>query len=374
MPRTGENIYKRKDGRWEGRYKKEGVGGKVKYGSVYARSYREVREKLAAAKKEFGEKKNSAESGGIVADIGKQWLSESAVALKESSVRKYEDIFRCYILPEFGKDELHEITDQRISSFVNGLLTSGGAKQQGLSSATVAEVLSTMNGIRTYAMKQKYKVSFSTRCVNLKRGHSNIRVFSLEEEQQLLRYLRENMSLPALGILLCLFTGLRIGELCALKWDDINIQEKRMYVSKTMQRLRTDASKGSKTEVIISEPKSTCSIRMIPLPDTVMDLLEEFHTPGTFLLTGDVKRYVEPRTMQNHFKRSLVACGIQNTNFHVTRHTFATRCIELGFDIKSLSEILGHASVTITMNRYVHPTMALKAENMNRFSGLFAVK
>lgn len=374
MPRTGENIYKRRDGRWEGRYMKESVGGKAKYSSVYARSYREVKEKLDVAKRESGEKKSDVNSIGIVADIGKQWLSESAITLKESSIRKYEDIFRCYILPEFGEDELQEITDQRISSFVNGLLTSGGAKQQGLSPATVAEVLSAMNGIRVYAMKQKYKVSFSTRCVSLKRGHGNIRVFSLEEEQHLLSYLMENMDLPALGILLCLFTGLRIGELCAMKWDDINIQEKKMCVCKTMQRLRTDESKGSKTKVIISEPKSACSIRIIPLPDAVMDLLEEFHTPGTFLLTGDSKRYIEPRTMQNHFKRSLIACGIQNTNFHVTRHTFATRCIELGFDIKSLSEILGHASVAITMNRYVHPTMALKAENMNRFSDLFAVK
>ena len=106
----------------------------------------------------------------------------------------------------------------------------------------------------------------------------------------------------------------------------------------------------------------------------LMELLEEYHHPGTFLLTGEDSRYVEPRTMQNRFKKMLAACGIQYANFHTTRHTFATRCIELGFDVKTLSEILGHADVAITMNRYVHPSMALKAAHMERLSELIAVR
>lgn len=372
MSRTGENIYKRKDGRWEGRYVKERVNGKTRYGVVYARNYHDVKEKLEAAKKEYEKKKLPVPKAGTVADVGKQWLAEVEVSLKESSVRKYEDILRCYILPEFGAEELTEITDQKIIQFVNSLLANGGVKQQGLATTTVAEVLSTMNSIRVYAMRREYRVAFSTECVALKRAQGDIRVFSLEEEQQLLGYLRENMDLQSLGILICLFTGIRVGELCALKWDDINLSEKKMRVCRTMQRVRVNASEGGRTEVKILEPKSACSIRTIPLPETIMDLMEEFHTPGTYLLTSHVSRYVEPRTMQNRFKRTLSACGIEDANFHATRHTFATRCVELGFDVKSLSEILGHASVTITMNRYVHPTMALKTENMNRFSNLFA--
>ena len=247
-------------------------------------------------------------------------------------------------------------------------------KKQGLTPATVAEVLSTMNSIRSYAIKRGYAVEFSTECIRLKRSQKDIRVFSREEEQQLLDYLQKNMDLPALGIYLCLFTGIRVGELCAMKWDDISLEEKRMHVCKTMLRIRTDEKPGGKTEVKISQPKSTCSIRTIPLPDSIMGLLERFHIPGAFLLTGVQDRYVEPRTMQNRFKKILTECGIRDANFHTTRHTFATRCIELGFDVKSLSEILGHANVGITMNRYVHPSMELKTENMNRFSGLFAVK
>ena len=140
-----------------------------------------------------------------------------------------------------------------------------------------------------------------------------------------------------------------------------------------MQRLRIRTPEEKRTEVIILEPKSACSIRTIPLPDVIMGLLERFYAPGAFLLTGESKRFMEPRTIQNHFKRILCDCGIQNANFHTPRHTFATRCIELGFDVKSLSEILGHAGVAITMNRYVHPTMTFKAENMNRFSSLFSL-
>lgn len=310
---------------------------------------------------------------GKVADIGYQWLSEIEVSLKRSSVNKYEDLLRCYILPEFGECELSEISSKRLMDFANALLSDGGAKKQGLATATVAEVLSAMNSIRIYAMKKDYAVAFSTECVSLKKEQGDIRVFSLEEEERLFGYLMENMDFRALGILLCLFTGIRIGELCAMKWDDINLPEKKMYVNKTMQRLRVNTPER-KTEVRILEPKSPCSVRTIPLPDFIMGLLEKHYIPGAFLLTGSSQRFVEPRTMQNQFKRVIASCGIQDANFHATRHTFATRCIELGFDVKSLSEILGHASVTITMNRYVHPSMALKRENMNRFSNLFTVR
>lgn len=372
MPRTGENIYKRKDGRWEGRYIKERVGGKAKYGAVYAGSYREVKQKLDKVKLELGKKKQ-AEAEGRMADIGQKWLNEAAATLKKSSANKYEDILRCYILPELGEHKLSEITNQQLIDFVNALLTSGGMNSQGLKPTVVAEVLAVLNGIRLYAMKRDYTVAFSTECIRLKQEKKDIRVFSLEEEEQLLHYLQENMDLTALGILLSLFTGIRIGELCALKWEDISIRDKRLHVSKTMQRVRVGGAEG-KTEIKILEPKSSCSVRTIPLPDAIMESLKQFHVPEAYLLTGDSVRYIEPRTMQNRFKKVLVSCGIRDANFHATRHTFATRCIELGFDVKCLSELLGHASVAITMNRYVHPTMAHKTENMNRFSALFAVK
>lgn len=376
MPKTGENIYKRKDGRWEGRYAKERVNGKIRYGAVYARNYREVKRKLEEAKTAQKEATGtqSQKRAGKVTDLGYLWLSEMALTLKDSSRNKYEDILRHYIVPELGEAEFSEVSNQRILDFVNNLLARGGVRKQGLAPSTVSEILSVLNGIRIYAMQRDYAVRFSPECVGLKRAQGDIRVFSIEEEELLVHYLEEHMDFSTLGILVCLFTGIRVGELCAMKWDDISLSERNMHISKTMQRLRTSGLDGSRTEVKIQEPKSACSVRTIPLPGILMRHLEKYHLPGTFLLTGKSSQYVEPRTMQNRFKKTLLACGISDANFHTTRHTFATRCIELGFDVKTLSEILGHANVAITMNRYVHPSMALKAEHMERLSELFTVK
>ena len=130
-----------------------------------------------------------------------------------------------------------------------------------------------------------------------------------------------------------------------------------------------------KSEIIISTPKSECSVRDVPIPDKLMLMLQKRqNAPNTYFLTGKTNLYVEPRTMQNRFKSTIKKAGIAPVNFHALRHTFATRCIELGFDIKSLSKILGYASVNITLNRYVHPSMELKQKNMNMLSDLLAVK
>lgn len=160
-------------------------------------------------------------------------------------------------------------------------------------------------------------------------------------------------------------------ELCALKWEDISVDDKTIYIHKTMQRLKNFDSTGSKTYIDISSPKSKCSIRTIPLPDVLLSYIQN-NCPDQqgYVLTSKENKYLEPRTMQAHFEKIQEKCGLEPVNFHALRHTFATRCVELGFDIKSLSEILGHASVNITMNRYVHPSMELKQQNMQKLSKL----
>ena len=169
-------------------------------------------------------------------------------------------------------------------------------------------------------------------------------------------------------------TGLRIGEICALQWEDISLTEGFIYVHQTMQRLQTNGSGNTKTTVKISTPKSKCSIRTIPLPESLGQLISrEFPARQGFVLACGEEKYVEPRVMQNYFRYVQEQCGLEPVNFHALRHTFATCCVEVGFDVKSLSEILGHANVNITMNRYVHPSMELKHQNMQKLSGLFAV-
>lgn len=229
MPKTGENIYKRKDGRWEGRYIKERVNGKARYGAVYARNYRDVKTKLEEAKRM--QKDQPGTHAGKVVELGYRWLLEMNMTLKDSSRNKYEDILRHYIVPALGETEFSEISNQCILNFVNDLLVKGGVKKQGLAPSTVAEVLSVLNGLRIYAMRRDYEVHFSTNCVSLKREQTCIRVFSLEEEELLIRYLLEHLDFSALGILLCLFTGIRVGELCAMRWEDINLSEQNDVVS-----------------------------------------------------------------------------------------------------------------------------------------------
>ena len=211
--------------------------------------------------------------------------------------------------------------------------------------------------------------------IQVKRKDKSIRVLSRTEQEQLCKHLLAEPEPCNVGILICLFTGLRVGEICALRWEDVSFSDQTIHVHHTLQRVQNKSDNGPKTRTVVTTPKSACSIRTIPIPDELNEVLITYKKSSVgYLLTNDEHKFVEPRTMQNWFKKALKLSGIEYANFHATRHTFATRCIELGFDVKSLSEILGHATVNITMNRYVHPTLELKKENMKKLSSLLAVK
>lgn len=376
MARKGENIFKRKDGRWEGRYIKERKEGKAVYGYVFGKSYTAAKEKKAVAMAAVATKKlkPSAEQP-IMRDIGAQWLDELKPIRKKSTVVKYGNQLKCHILPFFGGMRIDEITNDDLITFSNRLLTGGGNDDQKLAPKSVLDILSRIKSIRRFALIHGYEVKFMPDCVTVPQNSEGIRVLTLTEEKSLLQHLKTHADLTNLGILVCLFTGIRVGELCALMWGDISLGEQELHIRRTMQRLQNKDEKATaKTYIEIDEPKSKSSIRTIPIPSNIMDDLRSAYTEDAYLLTGHARLFVEPRTMENRFKAILKECGIADANFHTCRHTFATRCVEAGFDIKSLSEILGHANVNITLNRYVHPTLQLKHENMNKLSGLFAVK
>lgn len=381
MPRTGENIYRRKDGRWEGRYIKDRTSAKTKYGYIYGKSYREVKARLTEAKAAQEIKQRIAlpdKRDDTLVNISENWLRHSAPLFRESTIVKYKSLLHSYIIPALGDCRISEITDDKVSEFSRRLLCAGGRRGSGLSTKTVSDSLSLLRGIQKYAASQNMDVR-ATCQISIKQPQKPLRVLTVQEQQTLCHYLGENMTLSNLGILLCLFTGIRIGELCALKWEDISFSEQTLSVRHTMQRLSAEDDeedgKDRRTKIRISDAKSLCSIRMVPLPDLLMKELAAMHQqPESFFLTGDPEKYVEPRTMQNRFKAVLKRCHIEETNFHTLRHTFATRCVEVGFDVKSLSEILGHANVNITLNRYVHPTLELKRKNMSRLSEAFAVR
>lgn len=380
MPRRGENIYKRKDGRWEGRYIKErSSNDKIRYGYIYGRSYQEVKTKTKeamlswqqdSAKKESLIKQNKMTFACLV----DEWFADKKIFYKKSTIVRYQNLLNLYLLPAFGEYTAQQFTYAEINEFRTKLMLNGGSKENGLAPKTVSDILSLLFNIFRYANSRGF-TAFDIRIApSVKRQKHQIRILSVKEQKRLCEFLKDSPVYANMGILLCVYTGLRIGEICALKWEDINMEEKTIFVHQTMLRLKTDYNDGKKTEILITSPKSPSSIRQIPIPDEIYDMLKETKSqPTSFFLTGSTK-YMEPRTLQYRFKKVLKTCDITDANFHALRHTFATRCVELGFDVKSLSEILGHANVNITLNRYVHPSMELKRDNMSRLSELFTVK
>ena len=381
MPKRGENIYKRKDGRWEGRYKKYDSSGSVKWGYVYAKSYREVRQKLqevygssCQSVKQDIEVKTQQQPVDCFESVALEWLSCTQPQIKQSSYVKYRNMILLHLIPNFGNVHITGITRENVNQFCSELLL-GDDAQSSLSPKSVTSIISVMKNIFEYAEQVKKYDVINLNGISVKQTQKRLRILSVNEQQRLCEYLFEHFDLCNFGILLCLYTGLRIGEICALKWEDVLFDERVLYIHQTMQRLQITNSSTSKTEISVSSPKSECFMRKIPIPDKLYDFMVQYRQSGrTYFLTGLKDKYIEPRTMQNRFKKALQACEIEDANFHALRHTFATRCVELGFDLKSLSEILGHSNVNITLNRYVHPSMELKQQNMNLLSDLLTVK
>lgn len=373
MPRKGENIFKRQDGRWEGRYIKARNGKKAVYGYVFGKSYSEVKKKKSEALRSIDSDKTQLKKpvqakNPIFEHVVCQWLEELKPVRKHSTIVKYASQLKNYIIPVFGNMALNNITNEDIVLFSKKLLSQVRNGQK-LSHKTVADILSRMKSIRRFALLHGYEVNYIPNVVKIPQQQGTIRILTFEEERKLINHIKNNFDLTALGILLSLFTGLRIGELCALKWSDFSFTDKELYVQRTMQRLHNFSENSAyKTVIEIDTPKSPSSIRKIPIPEQLMNYLQSSYIEGAYILSGSRNNFVEPRTMENRFKRILKKCGVEKINFHVLRHTFATRCVELGFDVKSLSEILGHANVNITLNRYVHPSMELKHANMNKLN------
>lgn len=379
MSKRGENIYKRKDGRWEGRYVKDHINGKIKYGYVFAKTYNEVKSKLVSAQIAKNDRsthfvKNLNMENDRFDVIAEEWFNSKKPQWKQSSIVKYTNILNLYLLPSFSNRIITLIKRDEVLTFSSCLMIDGGANGEGLSPKTVTSIISVMKNIFEYAEQVKGYLVANIKGITIKQTQKPMRILSYAEQLKLSQYLCQNITPCNLGILLCLYTGLRVGEICALKWEDISFEEQYLYVHKTMQRLQTNDS-TNKTAINISTPKSDCSIRKVPIPNDIFYILKNNRQQdNSYILTGSSAEFIEPRTMQNRFKAVLKNCNIDDANFHALRHTFATRCVELGFDIKSLSEILGHASVNITLNRYVHPSMELKQQNMNKLSELLAVR
>lgn len=370
MSKKGENIYKRKDGRWEARYiKSRTAGGVAKYGYCYAKTYREAKQKANKAATEVAFCKNLPEIGNAasVDRYCEEWLKLKRGAVKPSTYVKYFTVTEKHIKPHLGNCPISALNSLTAEQFGYDLI-----HKNGLSAKTVRDILTVLRSVLRYAEKRIPQLG-KIDIVYPKSEKSEPRVLTRAEQERLMLYLGSDTDLCKFGALLALLTGLRIGELCALRWKDISVTDATLSVKASMQRIkRSDGSNlKDKTEIVISNPKSFSSARIIPLSPLALELCIKFYaTPNAFVLTGSESRYIEPRTMQYRMSRYASDCGLDGVHFHTLRHSFATRCVEVGFEIKSLSEILGHACPQITLERYVHSSIELKKENILKLTAV----
>ncbi|MBQ8740157.1 MAG: tyrosine-type recombinase/integrase family protein, partial [Clostridia bacterium] len=297
MSRRGECIYKRKDGRWEARYVKEiTFDGAKKYGSVYARSYKEVKEKqqqriFQPIVSAIQTTQNTRLS--IVAD---SWLQSVKNQIKKSSWQKYQSLIENHIKISLGDMSLKFITTKTVEQFTDIQLKSGKIGGNALSRKTVNDILIVLGMIFDY-IYESYGITMP-KIKLLREIKKDTRVLDKDEQSKLLDALYCDMDIYKFGVLLSLYTGLRIGELCALDWSDI--KDDLIVVNKTMQRLKDD---GGGTRIFINPPKSNCSKRIIPLPEFLKSVIHQFRKSDGFVLSSNTKRYIEPRLMQIKFEK-----------------------------------------------------------------------
>ena len=369
MPKTGKNIFKRKDGRWEHRFISCYEDGKACYKSVYGKDCSEVKSKMknniplniAAAKTTVTDET----SMGTVCN---QWLESIGIRLKESTVANYYHIINVHIKPYFRNIGIKQITNGLLDDFIK-------QKSTDLSAKTVKKTVLLLFRILKWADRKICFLGLDYDGIILpKQQNKVLSVLEKSEQITLIQYIDENPSNETLGLLIALFTGLRISELSALKWGDIDFDTASIKVTKSLQRIQDiSPDRKTKTKIIIGTPKSEKSMRKIPIPSFMLDLLRirSFgHTSSDYLLTGN-SSYMEPRTFQRRYAGHIKKAGIVYRNFHTIRHTFATRAVEVGFDLKSLSEILGHSSVKLTLDKYVHSLDKQKRDCMEKLIEIF---
>lgn len=363
MSKKGENIRKRKDGRWEGRYKRGYKDdGKILYGSVYGKSYREVKEKLLDAI--FNEHNNSFDNKGAdisLSDLLKMWLSANEMRLKAGTVTKYQTLINTHIIPALGSVKVQELSSTVINSYLNNCLRIGRIDGNGgLSPSYVRGIAHIISAAMRYGANEELCKPLNNQISKPGIIKKELAIFTREEQTVLERYIKENMSPTCIGIMISLYTGLRIGEVCALMWDDIDLNGEILYVRQTVSRIISDDNRCS-TILVLDQPKTATSKRAIPIPSLLCKILVRYRDISqSVYVVSDNDGFVSPRTYEARYHRILIKCNISNLKYHALRHTFATRCVEVGVDVKSLSEILGHSNVSITLNTYVHSSLDMK--------------
>ena len=283
------------------------------------------------------------------------WQADKKQYVKRSTYSAYSLLIANHLLPAFTG--LNDVTEILVQDFVFTKL------EQGLSQKSIKDILIVLKMILRYGVKQGYlehreiDVKFPT-----ERERQEVEVLSRNNQKYIMEYVQNHFTFMNLGIYICLCAGLRIGEVCALVWDDIDVESGVINISKTIQRIYVFDVGEKHTEVIIDTPKSKNSIREIPIARDLLKMIKPFKkvVNGSFYVLTNSDRPTEPRTYRNYYKRLMEQLHMPKLKFHGLRHSFATRCIESKCDYKTVSVLLGHSNISTTLNLYVHPNMEQK--------------
>ena len=352
------NIYLRKDGRYEGRISRgKNEQGKPKFQYIFGHSREEVQKRIT----EIYRQEQSESCSETVSNLFQSWYQSYKHHIKESTCANYLMKAKKHILPIFGDIAIDSVTSEEINHFIESKL------KDGLSIRYISDIIVLIKSIFKHAVKIYHIFNPMDGISMPKRKKAEITLLDENEQQKLQQYIGKNPNHTTMGVALSMSTGIRIGELCALQWGDIDLEKRILTVRKTMQRIQCPTN-TAKTKLIITEPKSETSCRNIPIPKCMMPLLQNFKgKQDDFVLSGTEKP-VEPRTMQYRFQKILKNVELLSVHFHALRHIFASNCIKWGFDVKALSELLGHSNVEITLNLYVHSSFDQKRAYMNQVS------
>lgn len=290
-----------------------------------------------------------------VREIAAAWKEYKRPYVKQSTMATYVLILENHVLPYFGDgDSLHE---QAVQAFVLQELESG------LSVKTIKDILIVLKMIMKFGVKNEWMnyyewdIKYPTTSTN-----KELEVLSVANHRKILNYIQSHFTFTGLGIYISLSTGLRIGEVCALKWSDINVADGTITVSRTIERIYIIEGEEKHTELVINTPKTKNSCREIPMSKELLAMikpLKKIVNDDFYVLTND-ERPTEPRTYRNYYKGLMAKLDIPKLKYHGLRHSFATRCIEAGCDYKTVSVLLGHSNISTTLNLYVHPNMEQK--------------
>ncbi len=296
-----------------------------------------------------------------IKEVANLWKEDKRNYVKPSTIAAYILLLENHIVPAFGK--MTTLTEQDVQKFVLDSLS------KGLSQKTVKDMLIVLKMVVRYGAKhgwlqyQEWSIKYPT-----EQTKHELEVLSVSHQRKIMQYAIDNFTFRNLGIYICLSTGMRIGELCALKWGDIDLQTETISINRTIERIYVIEGNARHTELIIGTPKTKNSIREIPMGRELLKVirpLKKVMNDDFFILTNEAKP-TEPRTYRNYYKDLLKKLDIPDLKFHGLRHSFATRCIESQCDYKTVSVILGHANISTTLNLYVHPNMEQKKKCIDR--------